>query len=107
MSRAAVNANCRSCGERIMVGLDASRAGIVVHADPHPLTRTGELLAVCAGYRVYSLDLKDWLDYRDAARLKRPAIRVLAEHRCGENVPQAWRQPLPKKPTHNTQEVPF
>lgn len=110
MSRAAITARCSRCRADIVVGLDAHLAALLVTCDPEPLTRTGELLAVCAGRRVYHLDINHHLWHRSAWRLPTAARgRVLAEHRCGEPTPSTWRQQVPtKKPTtNNTQEVPF
>ena len=109
MSRACIPARCRRCRADILVGLDSHLLALTATTDPAPLSRTGELLAVCQGRRVYSLDLNRWLNYRDAWRLAQPARgTVVAEHRCGEHIPATWRQqPPPKQSTHNTQEVPY
>jgi hypothetical protein len=109
MSRASIPARCRRCHVDIVVGLDSHLVALLASCDPQPLTRTGELMAVCAGRRVYHLDLNGWLWHRNAWRLRSPARgQVLAEHRCGEAIPATWRQEPPRKPTtNNTQEVPF
>jgi hypothetical protein len=110
MSRAAKQARCRHCRSDIWVGPDSHVAALTALVDIHPLTRTGELLAVCAGRRVYHLDINHHLWHRSAWRLPSPARgRVLAEHRCGDPIPATWRQPSPTRTptTNNTQEVPF
>jgi hypothetical protein len=108
MTRAANPARCRDCGAKILVGIDSHRAGLIAVVDTEPLTRTGELLAVCAGRRVYAQDLHGWLMYRNRWRLRSPTRRVLAEHRCGEEIPETWRQPPdPARPATRTKEVLF
>jgi len=98
------------CGELVIVALDKWICAISVTCDPWPLSPAGEVQALRAGRRTFQI--RQWgvqhrTAYRIAGNPPSATVTVLAEHRCGENVPQAWRQPLPKKPTHNTQEVPF
>ena len=94
-----------------MTALDHWTAAIPVHLDPWPLNPQGEVEALRDGRRTYQI--RQWgVRYRNAYRIAGnppgPRTTVLAEHRCGEDIPDTWRQPPPRKPTtHNTQEVPF
>jgi len=98
------------CGQPIIAALDRWICAISVTCDPWPLSPAGEVQALRAGRRTYQV--RQWgvqhrTAYRIAGNPPGPRTTVLAEHTCGEVVPKSWRQPLPKKPTHNTQEVPF
>lgn len=98
------------CGQPIIVALDHWVCAISVICDPYPLSAAGEVEALRDGRRTFQI--RQWgVQHRTAYRIagNPPSLRttVLAEHRCGEVLPEAWRQPPHKKPTHNTQEVPF
>lgn len=92
MTRRAHGAICH-CGAAILAGDDNDAAGLPARVDPPRLTRTGELLAVCAGRKVYELDLGR-LYRRDRWMIHSPARGpVLAEHRCEARVPDDWKAP--------------
>lgn len=109
MSRASIQAHCQQCRADVIVGPDADRAALIAVTDPQPITRRGELLAACDKRHTYSQDLNGWLHHRDGWRLRSPAHgTVLAEHRCGQPLPDDWiAKPQPRPATPNHQEVPF
>lgn len=91
ISRKARVRTCERCGRVALVGLDADVCAFEVAADPLPLSRLGEALALVEGRRTFALVRTHRgyeLDARDAsAILGRPAGAtkrqdVLAEHRC-------------------------
>lgn len=83
---------CPKCGEPTMAGLDADLCAGVAVCNPQPLTPLGEVYALFAGLRTFTLE---WLgghyeiNFRDEWRIKgMPAgskknVDVIAEHRCG------------------------
>lgn len=91
ISRKAAARLCPLCRRPMMVGLDADTAAFTAKCSPEPLNATGELLALMAGLRTYSIS---WLgnayviDFRDVDRIKwsppgsNSRDDVLAEHRC-------------------------
>ena len=99
------------CGELIMAALDHWACALTIDLDPWPLSPAGEVEALRDGRRTYQV--REWgVRVRNAYRITgnppRPGVTVLAEHRCGERIPQAWQQPLvvpTPKPT--TTEVPY
>ena len=99
------------CGELIMAALDHWACAITVHLDPWPLSPAGEVEALRDGRRTYQI--RQWgVRHRNAYRITgnppRPGVTVLAEHRCGERIPEAWKQPpTPATPKPNTTEVPY
>jgi hypothetical protein len=99
------------CGELIMAALDHWACAITVHLDPWPLSPAGEVEALRNGRRTYQI--RQWgVRHRNAYRITgnppKPGVTVLAEHRCGERIPEAWKQPLaPATPKPNTTEVPY
>ena len=99
-TRRARAVRCESCHRAVMRGICADYAGYVVDADPTPLSRTGEALALMAGRTTvelrwltdrYELDLRDHFRIRGS-----PAgtngIDVLVVHSCelseGQTLPQ-------------------
>ena len=101
-SRRANETTCR-CGAIVTAGIDADRCALNAAADPTPLNRTGELLAVIAGRRTYAVDRDRRLHRRNAWSLARPAREpVLAEHRCGHPIPDHWLAPEPPQPATAT-----
>jgi hypothetical protein len=99
-----------ACGQTILSGLDADRAAFTVEVDPQHLSDSGELLAVIFGRKTYSLNIGHVLRRRDQWHLRNPSNRpVLAEHLCGEPIPERWLgQVQPKsRLTESDQEIPF
>lgn len=99
MTRRAHGAVCH-CGAAILAGDDNDAAGLPAKVDPRRLTRSGELLSVIAGRKVYELDAgrlyrRDHWSIRSKARGD-----VVAEHRCGHPIPDDWKAPpAPPAPT--------
>ena len=99
------------CGELIMAALDHWACATTVHLDPWPLSPAGEVEALRDGRRTYQI--RQWgVRHRNAYRITgnppRPGVTVLAEHRCGERIPETWKQPpTPATPKPNTTEVPY
>lgn len=109
--RRAIPSTC-ACGAAVLHGVDANVAGFTATADSRPLTRTGELLAVIQGRAVYDLDSRPSLHRRRAWHIRgnppTPYRPVVAEHRCGQPLPDAWIAPTaPATPPRDTTEVPF
>lgn len=92
--RAARAGTCRSCGAKVLRGLDADVCAMTATVDPDPISPQGEALARLADRRTYDLRPSGnrWeLNVRDRWHIRgRPAgqpaglrFDVLAEHRCG------------------------
>lgn len=92
MSRVASQTTCRKCGAHIRNGLDNDMLGLPARVDDETLTRTGELLAIIAGRKTYSLE-GGRLYRRDLCHFKKPADRVYAQHLCWQPMPIDWVQP--------------
>lgn len=90
ISRAVTARLCRTCGARVLTGLDDDTCAAPATADPTPLDPTGEALAVLSGRTTYDLTRRGnryELDPRrpGAITLHPPQTRpsdVLPEHRC-------------------------
>lgn len=99
-TRSARAVSCPKCRRHVMRGINDSFGGWVVMADPEPLSKLGEALALLGGRATVELR---WLgdryeiDQRDHFRIRgRPAgtngIDVLVIHECA----LAQGQPLPQ-----------
>lgn len=110
MNRRAIDIDCPDCRSRVLAGTDSDRTGIDAVVDNYPLTRTGELLAVIAGRRVYEHDRDGRLHRRDRYRLRTATTgTILASHTCHHPIPDSWRLP-PAPDTRRpqpSQEPPF
>jgi hypothetical protein len=99
------------CGQPVLAALDHWACAIPVTCDPWPLSPAGEVEALRDGRQTYQI--RQWgVRHRNAYRIAdnppRPGVTVVAEHRCGEVVPDDWKQPLPPaKPRPTDQEVPY
>lgn len=96
---------CTRCHVTILTGLDADYAALTARADPTPLDRLGEVLALAAGRPTYDLaprgGQKRQLDYRDEYRISgHRRYPVLPAHKCGQPLPAA------ETPTPARKEVP-
>lgn len=83
---------CRSCGARILAGLDAERCAFAVTVDPMPVDALGEMQALISGRRTFRLQYKAdrWeIDHRtefDIQRSPPHEVHVLVEHECGQPI---------------------
>ena len=102
---------CRKCSQPVITGLDAPRAGFLVTVDPCPLSLVGEVQALTDGRRTYDLvagKIRRRLDWHIRAMPASTRHPTLAEHRCGQPLPDAWLAPtVPATPPRDTLEVPF
>lgn len=101
--RTASLGRCPRCGAPVLSGLDDDIAARTARADPTPIDRMGEALAVLTGRGTFDLavfDGKRQLWRRDqwhiAGKRKWP---VLAEHRCGASLAE-HAEPLPARARH-------
>lgn len=89
------------CGAYVLTGLDDDTAGLVVTCDPYPLTPIGEVEALRDDRRTYYL-LHRRIERRDIwnipGHLPSHDLLVIASHRCGLPVPDAWRLPPAPRP---------
>jgi hypothetical protein len=94
-----------------MAALDHWACALTIDLDPWPLSPAGEVEALRDGRRTYQIrqwGVRERNAYRIAGNPPRPGVTVLAEHRCGERIPEAWKQPpTPATPKPNTTEVPY
>lgn len=109
--RAAAETVCRHCWARTLSGLDADRCALVAVVDNSPLSRTGELLAVCAGRQVYARDATGALHRRDRFSLRSVSRDPIhASHDCATPLPSAWLLPPPPVSAPSiltSEEIPF
>lgn len=90
ISRTARVRRCQDCPAWTVVGLDADRAAGPAVADPTPLTRVGEALALLAGRTTYTLRRfggRLELDHRHRWAIAGDQVGggdydVVVEHRC-------------------------
>lgn len=116
---------CRDCGLVTMRGLDAQDVAMPAVCDPAALNRLGEVAALFAGLRTYSLTWQAGryvIDLREPERIisapagSRANSDVLAEHQCGRDAPAEMQAasnlspapsaPLPKGAA-NANAIPF
>ena len=119
VGRAARLSRCDDCGRRVLTGLDDERAGMAVDVDLHDLDAVGEWVAIQIGVatfnlrpgysnkgrRIVTLDARYRWDM--AAPMK---YAVLAQHRCGMEIPPAAQQrpwPLVRTATTADDGPPF
>jgi hypothetical protein len=92
-SRKAHATTCRDCHAPCITGLDGDRLAFTALCDPWPVDSAGELAALLAGRRTWSLrwaGVRYELDPRTAIEIAAThpdAIEVLAEHACGRPLP--------------------
>lgn len=89
IGRKAREAKCQRCGSSVLCGLDGDRVAYVATVDPTPLTNAGELAALIAGKRTYTLS---WcgdsyeIDLRTQFHIAGTSAenhgRVVADHVC-------------------------
>jgi hypothetical protein len=92
-----------SCQQTILTAWDAPQAALLTHLDPWALTKTGELWAIDHGLRTYHLN-PNGIHRRDRwnrAKAPAPNYVVLAQHKCGQLIPEQHRMNRPK-PKRNT-----
>lgn len=86
-SRKARATVCPTCSAHVIVGLDADMCAFTARADPTPLSRIGEVLALAAHRATYTYTGKPpRLDSRDKYAITRASaaeVIVLPEHVCG------------------------
>lgn len=98
---------CGRCGAATITGPDDDRAALVAAVDPDILTRTGELLAVIAGWATYEHDRDGGLWRRDPRRLRSTAAEhVHPSHRCSLPIPAAWTAPTTPTTAVTQRDVP-
>lgn len=94
LTRNARPRRCTRCGTYTLVGLDADTLAFEAHAEPTPTTSAGELQALLAGRRTWTLH-HGRLEQRDADDIRLDpadqAGNIHAEHTCGS-------PPLPVHP---------
>lgn len=102
---------CRRCLTEVITGFDAPRAALLATCDPAPIGILGEVLALQDGRRTYDLVAGkilrrlDWHIRSMPASTRHP---TLAEHRCGQPLPDTWlAPPAPATQPRDTLEVPF
>lgn len=94
----------RGCGALVVCGLDDDVCALPATCDPSPLDHTGELAALLAGFRTYSLDDKSQLWFRDADAIKAKwRGTILPEHKCGQPATAATEMTTVK---YTTPEIP-
>ena len=100
-------ARCPTCHQPVLTGLDQNTCAIRATVDFTPLDPAGELAALLAGRRTYTLDLQPGgnpkLTRRTPADIRRPIKHwmkadIVPTHQC--NTP-----PLPTIPTRLTTEI--
>ena len=82
---------CPTCRGLALAGI--SSIGFDCWADPRPLTRRGEALALLAGLRTFDLARDGQLVIRSASRiawLPADAVTVVTVHRCDIELPAEW-----------------
>lgn len=88
--RRAVLATCPRCHAPVLAGHDDD--GLATHADPTPLTRTGELLLHLEGRAAYAVD-GGQLVRRDQWRIRTPHPHVVPAHDCHNPTPTTHHAP--------------
>lgn len=94
--------SCHQCRTTVLAALDADICAFDIQADPDPVGRLGELLAVADGRRSY--DVIDTagrleLEYRRAIHIgSRRRCPVVVEHRCAVVVEHRCGLPVPAEP---------
>lgn len=109
--RARIEANQRhakvtecACGAVIVAGLDDDMCALTANADPYPLTRRGEvLLRAVTTRRSYVLIGKALYRRTDLGPTDHP---TLAQHTCGQPLPDAWLADLPPPLTAYLPDMP-
>ena len=105
LSRKARVLDCPHCRVPCIAGLDSHIAALDAWCDPTALTLDGELEALLAGLRTFTLwrgseiALRhQWIVAADHAKRRNPSPTrtILAQHRCGDPVPDAWAAPQPE-----------
>ena len=83
---------CRSCGQEVLLGLDADVLAVQTTADWTPLDTSGELLALLQGRKTYRVDRMLGGNLRLTKRRAKHIARgirtwdkfdIVPEHRCG------------------------
>lgn len=106
--RRSIGTTCGTCGAAMFIGPDADTAALQARVNTHPVTRTGELIAIAIGHRTYERDHQHHLHHRDRWAIRSPAKgTVHIDHHCGQPVPTAWRQPTTTHTTTTPEEPPF
>ena len=98
----------RPCGQATISGLDGARCALDAWCDPAPLNAQGEVAALLQGRWTYRLDgvrLDRRTRWTIGGHPPDHRVLVLAEHRCGEVIPTAWRLP-PAPPSLPTPATP-
>lgn len=96
-----------TCQQTILTAWDAPQAALLTHLDPWALTKAGELWAIDQGLRTYHLN-PNGIHRRDRwNRAKPPAPNhvVLAQHKCGQLIPEQHRMNRPKPQRATAQPV--
>lgn len=90
-NRWAIHARCPKCRATVLQGLDNAVCGLPVRAGLVCLDAVGELLALAGGRRTYELRPKAGgridLQRRDRWMMARRGYPVVADHRCGQQLP--------------------
>jgi len=84
------------CGAWVLVGPNASRCALTATVEPYAITALGEVQALRDGRTTYDLRHGE-LEYRDRwsipGKPPGPDRTVVADHRCGHPLADAWRRP--------------
>lgn len=95
------------CGAVVLHG---HAEGVFARVDLTPLTRAGEIAAICHGLQTYTLT-RTGLIHRDAGRIAGTALvdagPVLAEHACHRHIPAHQRATTPTTPAPTTEGIPY
>lgn len=107
-SRRAQLTHC-PCGMPTLTGLDNDRCAFPANADLSFLTWPGEIAAIHLDGRVTYALLAGTLFRRDEpTRSTESTHPIVAEHRCGDPIPDTWRKPTPPtRRREDTNEPPF
>lgn len=103
------------CGQPVLTGLNDDNCAWPTTVDPHPLTPTGEMLALLGGRHTYDywIHAQELNGPRDHLRIPyRPATdtgstRVLAAHICGTPPLPHYPSPPPTPNQETNDDPPF
>jgi hypothetical protein len=99
--------HCADCGELVYNGLNEDWCAWAVRVEVWPLTWAGELAAWCSGRDTHQV--RDRKLYRRCYSTRKGPAKygpVLAEHKCGEEIPAEWKAEIPIPTISQTNEEP-
>lgn len=97
------------CGQPILVGLDNDQCAFTANADPYFLTWAGEIAAhALESRRTYWLQAGTLIRRDHPTHSSETTLPILAQHRCGQPIPNNWRKQLtPVTRREDSNEPPF